>query len=138
MSTLFKKAKARVGVMTVGHEPYWAQFPGLKEELEGYGREFEEMLRKHDVEVVSAGFVDGVDKSFAASSYLKSQDVDFLFCFLSTYVTSSTAATPILNLSEMAIFVTDLELINLVSDRTARAAQIFLGALPILLLYPFL
>lgn len=105
MSTLFKKAKARVGVMTVGHEPYWAQFPGLKEELEGYGREFEEMLRKHDVEVISAGFVDSVDKSFAASSYLKSQDVDFLFCFLSTYVTSSTAATPILNLSVPTVLV---------------------------------
>ena len=42
--------------MTVGHEPYWAQFPRLKEELGGYGCEFEEMLRKHDVEVISAGF----------------------------------------------------------------------------------
>lgn len=105
MSSLFKRAKARVGVITVGHEPYWAQFPGLKEELEGYGREFEDMLRKHDVEVVSAGFVDTVDKSFAASSYLKSQDVDFLFSFLSTYVTSSTAATPILNLSVPTVLV---------------------------------
>lgn len=105
MSTFFKKANARVGVMTVGHEPYWAQFPGLREELEGYGREFEDMLRKHDVDVVSAGFVDSVDKSFAASSYLKSQDVDFLFCFLSTYVTSSTAATPILNLSVPTVLV---------------------------------
>ncbi|WP_141503230.1 L-fucose/L-arabinose isomerase family protein [Paenibacillus luteus] len=105
MSHLFQKAKARVGVITVGHEPYWAQFPGLKEELEGYGREFEEMLRGQDVEVVSGGFVDGVDKSFAASSYLKTQDIDFLFCFLSTYVTSSTAATPILNLSVPTVLV---------------------------------
>ncbi|CAN7296380.1 L-fucose/L-arabinose isomerase family protein [Paenibacillus sp. LjRoot153] len=105
MSSLFQKVKARVGVMTVGHEPYWVQFPGLKEELEGYGREFEEMLRRHDVEVVSAGFVDTVDKSFAASSYLRSQDIDFLFCFLSTYVTSSTAATPILNLSVPTVLV---------------------------------
>lgn len=32
----------------------------------------------------------------------------------------------------------DLELLALVSDRTARAAQIFLGALPILIVYPFL
>jgi L-arabinose isomerase len=105
MSHLFQKAKARVGVITVGHEPYWAQFPGLKEELEGYGREFEEMLRGQDVEVVSGGFVDGVDKSFAVSSYLKTQDIDFLFCFLSTYVTSSTAATPILNLSVPTVLV---------------------------------
>ncbi|THF76749.1 carbohydrate ABC transporter permease [Cohnella fermenti] len=33
---------------------------------------------------------------------------------------------------------TDLELLLLVSDRTARAAQLFVGTLPILLVYPFL
>lgn len=33
---------------------------------------------------------------------------------------------------------TNLELLEAVSDRTARAAQIFLGALPILMVYPFL
>lgn len=33
---------------------------------------------------------------------------------------------------------TDLTVLEAVSDRTARAAQIFLGALPILLVYPFL
>lgn len=32
----------------------------------------------------------------------------------------------------------DLEEMELISDRTTRAAQIFLGALPILLVYPFL
>jgi len=105
MSDTFQPLKARIGVMTVGHEPYWAQFPGLKEELEGYGREFEDMLRHSDVEVVSAGFVDNVDKAFAAAEYLKLQDVDFLFSFLSTYVTSATAATPILNLSVPTVLV---------------------------------
>lgn len=105
MSTSFKRTRARVGVISVGHEPYWEQFPALKEELQGYGREFEHMLGHHDVEVVSAGFVDSVDKSFAASSFLKSQDIDFLFCFLSTYVTSSTAATPILNCSVPTVLV---------------------------------
>lgn len=33
---------------------------------------------------------------------------------------------------------TDMELLLLVSDRTARAAQLFVGALPVLLVYPFL
>ncbi|THF83328.1 L-fucose/L-arabinose isomerase family protein [Cohnella fermenti] len=99
------RAKARVGVMTVGHEPYWEQFPGLREELEGYGKRFEEMLRKYDVEVVSAGFVDSVDKAFEATEYLKKQDIDLLFSFLSTYVTSSTAATPILNLGVPTVLV---------------------------------
>ncbi|TLS53648.1 arabinose isomerase [Paenibacillus antri] len=105
MRGTFERAKARVGVITVGHEPYWGQFPGLKEELEGYGREFEKMLRANDVDVVSGGFVDNVDKSFAASASLKAKDVDFLFCFLSTYVTSSSAATAILNLNVPTVLV---------------------------------
>lgn len=33
---------------------------------------------------------------------------------------------------------TDMELLQMVSDRTARAAQLFVGALPILLVYPFM
>ncbi|MFS0726766.1 carbohydrate ABC transporter permease [Paenibacillus sp. 1P07SE] len=33
---------------------------------------------------------------------------------------------------------TDMELLTMVSDRTARAAQLFVGALPVLLVYPFL
>ncbi|MFD2330765.1 arabinose isomerase [Cohnella sp. GCM10020058] len=105
MSKNFQRARARVGVMTVGHEPYWEQFPGLREELAGYGQEFENRLREMDVEVVSAGFVDTVDKAFAATEYLKKQDVDMLFSFLSTYVTSSTAATPIIGLSVPTVLV---------------------------------
>jgi len=105
MSISFKRAAARVGVITVGHEPYWEQFPGLREELIGYGKEFEVMLSANEVEVVSGGFVDNVDKSFAAASYLKRQDIDFLFCFLSTYVTSSSAATAILNIGVPTVLV---------------------------------
>ncbi|AYB42801.1 L-fucose/L-arabinose isomerase family protein [Paenibacillus lautus] len=105
MSGLIQRAKARVGVITVGHEPYWGQFAGLKEELQGNGKKFEDMLRKLDVEVVSAGFVDNVDQSFAAAARLKAADVDFLFCNLSTYVTSSSAATAILNLSVPTVLV---------------------------------
>ncbi|WP_010268414.1 L-fucose/L-arabinose isomerase family protein [Paenibacillus senegalensis] len=105
MKQNFHRAKARVGVITVGHEPYWGQFPGLKEELEANGKQFEDRLRKQDVEVVSAGFVDNVGLSFAAAARLKAADVDFLFCNLSTYVTSSSAATAILNLGVPTVLV---------------------------------
>jgi putative aldouronate transport system permease protein len=33
---------------------------------------------------------------------------------------------------------TDLEVLLMVSDRTAKAAQLFVGAVPVLLVYPFL
>ncbi|MBD2865387.1 L-fucose/L-arabinose isomerase family protein [Paenibacillus oceani] len=100
-----ERKKARIGIVTVGHEPYWAQFPGLKEELEGYGKQFEQMVSGFGVEVVYAGFTDNVDRSFQAAQYLKTQDVDLLFCFLSTYVTSSTAATVILQSGIPAVLV---------------------------------
>lgn len=105
MSELFNRKKARVGLITVGHEPYWGQFPGLREELDGNGRSFEALLRNCDVEVVSAGFVDNVDRAFAAAAALQADNVDFLFCYLSTYVTSSTAATVILNLAVPTVLV---------------------------------
>ncbi|OGX60726.1 MAG: arabinose isomerase, partial [Paenibacillus sp. RIFOXYA1_FULL_44_5] len=65
----------------------------------------EEMLHNQDVEVVSAGFIDTVGKSFEAAAFLKQQDVDLLFCFLSTYVTSSSAATAILQSSVPTVLV---------------------------------
>lgn len=105
MNGLLTRAKARVGVLTVGHAPYWGQFPGLEEELRQNGRVFEEMLRKMEVEVVSAGFADDVDSSFAAAAELKAADIDFLFCNLTTYVTSSSAATAILNLNVPTVLV---------------------------------
>lgn len=103
----WERKTARIGVVTVGHEPYWEQFPGLKEELEGYGKQFEQMLAGfgQGVEVVSAGFTDNVDRSFQAAQFLKTQDIDLLFCFLSTYVTSSTAATVIVQSGIPAVLV---------------------------------
>ncbi|MBD2844838.1 L-fucose/L-arabinose isomerase family protein [Paenibacillus sp. IB182496] len=97
MSSIFQLRKARVGVVHIGHAPYWPQFPGLKEELQGYGRIFEDMLGEQEVELVSGGFVDSVESAFAAAARLKGEDLDLLFCFLTTYVTSSSAATVILN-----------------------------------------
>ena len=36
-----KKRTANIGIFAVGHDEYWGQFPGLKEELSGYVDEFE-------------------------------------------------------------------------------------------------
>lgn len=124
MSTLFQRAKARVGVIHIGHEPYWGQFPGLKEELEGYGRQFEAMLAQEDVEVISGGFVDNIEKSFTAAAILKSKDIDFLFCYLTTYVTSSSAATAILNLSVPTVLVALQPRKNLDYSRTTTYMQL--------------
>ena len=53
--------KARIGVFNVGFHRYWPQFPGLRERLDGYRREFEERISGFGAEVVSAGLVDTVE-----------------------------------------------------------------------------
>ncbi|OCT15525.1 ABC transporter permease [Paenibacillus pectinilyticus] len=54
------------------------------------------------------------------------------------YPLQSYLYTVVVGLDTLIKNNTDLELLALISDRTARAAQIFLGALPILIIYPFL
>jgi L-arabinose isomerase len=84
-----KHTRARIGVFNVGFHRYWPQFPGLKEELDGYRVEFENRLREMGVEVISAGLVDTVDSGRKAGDYLASQNVDLIFCFVTTYVQSA-------------------------------------------------
>ncbi|MEK0316701.1 carbohydrate ABC transporter permease [Cohnella sp. 56] len=54
------------------------------------------------------------------------------------YPLQSYLYTIIVGLDTLVKSNTDVETLKLISDRTARAAQIFLGALPILCVYPFL
>ncbi|QJD84520.1 L-fucose/L-arabinose isomerase family protein [Cohnella herbarum] len=99
------RKKARVGVVTIGHKPYWVQFPGLEAELIGYGKQLEEIIRGHEVEVVSGGFVDDMASSFAVAEMLKNSDLDLLFCNLSTYVTSAVATGVITNVGVPTVLV---------------------------------
>lgn len=82
--------KPKIGIVTLGHRPYWAQFEGLKETLMAKGSAFASYFSEQS-EVVDLGFADTVDASFDAVRRCKREDVDALFLVLSTYVTSSTA-----------------------------------------------
>lgn len=84
-------SKAKIGIVTIGHAPYWPQFPGLKEELMAKTRPFIDMIIPYS-EVCDAGFVDTISASWEAVRKLKKMDVDGIFLLLSTYVTSSLAA----------------------------------------------
>lgn len=118
------RKRAKVGVLHIGHEPYWGQFPGLKEELKGNAAIFEQMVKQENVDVVSGGFVDNVDQSFAAAVKLKSQDIDFLFCYLSTYVTSASAVSAILNIDVPTVLVALQPLRQLDYDHTTTYIQL--------------
>jgi L-arabinose isomerase len=80
---------AKIGVFNVGFHRYWPQFPGLKERLEGYREIFEDRLRGFGVEVVSAGLVDTVESGRRAGDFFAAQNVDLIFCHVTTYVQSA-------------------------------------------------
>jgi L-arabinose isomerase len=82
------KPAAKVGVFGIGLEAYWAQFPGLKERLEGYQRHVEEQIGQRAT-VVSTGLVDTAPKAQAAGKKFAEERVDLIFCYVGTYATSS-------------------------------------------------
>lgn len=54
------------------------------------------------------------------------------------YPLQSYLSTLITEINKQAISIEDLQTLQNVSEKTLRTAQIFLGALPIMLVYPFL
>jgi L-arabinose isomerase len=88
-SSAKKHTRTRIGVFNVGFHRYWPQFPGLREELDGYRVEFEDRLSGMGVDVMSAGLVDTVESGRKAGDYFASQNVDLIICFVTTYVQSA-------------------------------------------------
>jgi L-arabinose isomerase len=85
----YRRGTARIGVFNVGFHRYWPQFPGLREQLDGYRTEFENRLRGFGVEVVSAGLVDTVESGRAAGDFFAARNVDLIMCSVTTYVPSA-------------------------------------------------
>ncbi len=83
--------RGRIGVFSIGHHPYWEQFPGLKEELVGYHNQLIQQLKSYGVEVVDGGLVDSVSLAMETGDMFRAQSIDLLFCYLATYATSSVA-----------------------------------------------
>lgn len=80
--------------MVVGHREYWPQFPGMRERLLENAAGFERLLQRGGTEVVTYAASDGTqmcdstEESYKAGVFFKSEDVDLLFVFLTTYVAS--------------------------------------------------
>jgi len=82
--------KVRVGLFGIGLDTYWPQFDGLLDRLMGYQEQIKHRIDGFGVEVADAGMVDNPAKARKAADYLKSQDVEMIFLFVSTYALSST------------------------------------------------
>ena len=120
----------KIGLFGIGLDTYWQQFEGLKERLEGYLNIVEEKLTKIHPAVVNAGLVDNIDKAFLAGRQFKTEDVDIIFLYVTTYALSSTvlpvvqrAKVPviILNLSPEAAI--DYAAFNAMNDRSKMTSE---------------
>ncbi len=82
--------KPRIGLYTMGLAAYWAQFPGLRERLLGYGDFIANKIEAMGAEVSFYGLVDSETSGAQAGEYFNAQNVDFVFAHAGTYVTSAS------------------------------------------------
>ncbi|MDR0698908.1 MAG: L-fucose/L-arabinose isomerase family protein [Tannerella sp.] len=114
----------KAGLFGIGLDTYWPQFEGLLPRLEGYRRQIMERMERMSVAVVDAGMVDNPDKAGQAAEYLKKENVDITFLYISTYALSSTVLpvvqqlkTPVILLNIQPVAAIDYEKLNSMSDR---------------------
>jgi L-arabinose isomerase len=100
-----KKQKVKAGLVGVGLDTYWGQFDGLLDRLTGYRRQIAEKMVSLGAEVIDAGMVDNPPKAVAAVQQLKSEDVEILFIFISTYALSSTVLPIVQRLQKPVILL---------------------------------
>lgn len=116
--------KIKVGLFGIGLDTYWPQFEGLLEKLKGYQEHVKNKIASFNVEVADAGMVDNPAKAREAGDYLKSQDVEIVFLYVSTYALSSTVLpvaqklkVPIVILNLQPVAQLDYDAFNKLGDR---------------------
>ncbi|WP_316799794.1 arabinose isomerase [Pedobacter frigidisoli] len=122
--------KLKIGLFGIGLDAYWTQFEGLENRLLDYLDVIAGKLELFDAEVLNLGLIDNVDKAFLAGDYFKTENVDLIFLYVSTYALSATvlpvvrkANVPVivLNLSPQASI--DYQAFNQTGDRTKMTGE---------------
>lgn len=80
----------KVGLFGIGLDTYWSQFDGLLAKLKNYQEQIKTKIAGFGVEVADAGMVDNPVKAREAADFMKVQDVEIVFLYVSTYALSST------------------------------------------------
>ena len=130
----------KIGLFGIGLDAYWEQFEGLKERLEGYLSIVEHKLNDFGVNskpetrnsklIVNAGLVDTTDKAFAAGKLFKTEDVDLIFLYVTTYALSSTVL-PVVQRANVPVIILNLApesainyaKFNALTDRTQMTGE---------------
>lgn len=114
----------KVGLFGIGLDTYWAQFDGLLDNLKAYQEQIKRRIAGFGVEVADAGMVDNPVKAREAADFLKSEDVEIVFLYVSTYALSSTVLpvaqklkVPVIILNLQPVAKLDYEAFNALADR---------------------
>lgn len=114
----------KVGLFGIGLDTYWAQFDGLLGNLKKYQEEIKNRIAGFGMEVADAGLVDNPVKAREAADFLKAQDVEIVFLYVSTYALSSTVLpvaqklkVPVIILNLQPVAELDYEAFNALGDR---------------------
>jgi L-arabinose isomerase len=114
----------KAGLFGIGLDTYWPQFEGLLERLEGYQQQIANKMESFGAEVVNVGLVDSPVVAREKAQVLKTEDVDILFLYISTYALSSTVLPvvqkvkcPIVILNIQPVAAIDYESFNALGDR---------------------
>ncbi|MBT5186787.1 MAG: L-fucose/L-arabinose isomerase family protein [Kordiimonadaceae bacterium] len=116
--------------MGIGLNVYWSQFEGLEDRVRDHLKKVHDHINQNDVDVVSAGLVDDIDKAFAAGDLFRSQSVDIIFLFATTYAVSSTvlpavqrAGVPVIVLNLQPGKVLDFKEFNALPDKVEMTGK---------------
>lgn len=120
----------KIGLFGIGLDTYWQQFTGLKERLEGYLDAVEKKLSAIHSAIVNAGLVDTPGKAFAAGKMFKTEDVDLIFLYVTTYALSSTVL-PVIQRAKVPVIILhlspepaiDYTSFNAMTDRTQMTGE---------------
>src|SRR5271156_6453232 len=122
--------RLRVGIAGLGLDAYWSQFAGLEQRLIGYLHVLEQKIAGDQRTIVNLGLVDTPEKSLAAGHLCRTQDLDLLLMYVTTYALSSTvlpiirrAKLPVILLNLQPAAAIDYEHFNAMDDRTAMTGE---------------
>ncbi|WP_136480763.1 L-fucose/L-arabinose isomerase family protein [Cognatitamlana onchidii] len=114
----------KVGLFGIGLDTYWPQFEGLLERLEGYQQQIADKMEGFGAEVINVGLVDSPVVAREKAQVLKTEDVDILFLYVSTYALSSTilpvvqkVKCPVIILNIQPVAAIDYKSFNKLGDR---------------------
>jgi L-arabinose isomerase len=114
----------KAGIFSIGLDTYWEQFDGLLDNLNGYHAHIRDRISGMGIDVIDAGMVDNPEKAGVAATLFKTEDVEVIFLFISTYALSSTvlpvvqrAKVPVVMLNLQPVAQLDYEKFNAIGDR---------------------